>query len=260
MIPFPVAPLRDVTVLVTRPADQAASLCASIDALGGEALAFPAIAIESIAIESLASSSLGGEYDWVVFVSVNAVTHGLPHIKRGPQTRIAAIGKSTATLLESHEIRIDAVPDSDFTSEALLTHPALSDIASQRVLIVKGAGGRELLHATLLERGAQVATVDVYRRVLPVLANDTLQTLERRWQEGGIDITTLTSVETLDNLTSLLTEIGRSRLQSTPFVAVSERIAAAARSRGLTGTCVLARNADDASIVGAIAAWHARAR
>ena len=259
MIPLPIAPLTGVTILVTRPAGQTESLCARIDQSGGHPIAFPTIAIEPVSI----APELGAqtpEYDWLIFVSVNAVEHGRRRVTVGERTRTAAIGKATAAALESKKIRVDVCPKNGATSEALLDHPDLKQIANQSVLIVKGEGGRELLHDALLQRGARVTTLDVYRRILPVIEAVAVQQLEHRWREDPVDIVTLTSVQTLDNLLALLTSDGRALLGSTAFVTVSERIAAAARAHGLQGFAVLSRGADDESIIGAIAAWHARAR
>ena len=96
MIPKIVPPLTGVTVLVTRPAAQGAALCAEIERLGGSAIAFPAIEIEPLAI---AAATAPVEFDLIVFVSVNAVEHGAARVSKGPQTRIAAIGRATAAAL-----------------------------------------------------------------------------------------------------------------------------------------------------------------
>lgn len=255
MIPHPIAPLTGVSVLVTRPAAQSEELCKRIAALGGEAVSFPAIAIEAIQ-----SNKAQGAYDWLIFISANAVRHGLPQIERKVGTRIAAIGKATADALAAHDVRVDAMPERGVDSESLLAHSALADVAGKNVLIVKGAGGRETLRDVLAERGAHVTELETYRRVRPEPNSGDVAALEQRWRERGIDVVTLTSVETLDNLDALLTDSGHALLRATPFVALSERIAAAARAKGLRGECVLSRGADDAAITGAIAAWHARAR
>jgi uroporphyrinogen-III synthase len=141
----------------------------------------------------------------------------------------------------------------------LLQHPALADVAQRTVLLVKGVGGRELLEPALTARGAHVETLDAYRRCIPADRSGVPQ-LEAQWRDSGIDIVTLTSVEILDSLLSMLSADGRALLAATPFVTLSARIADAARAQGLAGTCVLSRNADDDALVGAIAAWHARAR
>jgi uroporphyrinogen-III synthase len=247
--------LEGVTVLVTRPAAEAQRLCGRIEMLGGEAIAFPALAIEPI---PLAESDQ--RCDWLIFVSANAVRHGLRHIRRTETTRVAAIGKATAAALSAFDVRIDAMPEKNFSSEALLTHPAFANVGGQTILIVKGCDGRELLQETLTQRGARVAALEVYRRVRPKVDPAAIEQLEKRWHDDGVAITTLLSVETLENLLTMLTDLGRTLLKATPFVTLSDRIVAAARGAGLRGECVLSRDADDDAIVGTIAAWHARAR
>ena len=242
-------------MLVTRPTAQSQDLCARIQAQGGEAIAFPTIAIEPIVAAASQKT-----YDWLIFVSANAVRHGLPLAARAEKTRIAAIGKATAAALAAGDLRVDALPSGNVTSESLLAHPAFANVERQSVLIVKGMGGRELLHDALTSRGAQVDSLEAYKRVPPLVDPIRIQELEQRWRDDGIDIVTLTSVETLDNLLAMLSEAGRALLKVAPFVTVSERVANAARDRGLSGECILSRGADDDALIGAIAAWHARAR
>jgi len=245
----------EVTVLVTRPAAQAEELCARIEKLGGTAIKFPTITIEATPCTACEQIP-----DWLVFISANAVRFGQAQAPRAAHTRIAAIGNATARALESLDIRVDAQPEKGSSSEALLAHPAFANVAQQSVIIVKGAGGRELLHDALVQRGARVTALEVYRRALPQVDAAAVAQLETRWRDDGISLVTLTSVETLDNLVALLSAAGRALLRTTPFVTLSERIAAAAHSQGIVGTCVLSRGADDDAIIGAIAAWHARAR
>ena len=254
MIPKPIPPLTALSVLVTRPATQAQSLCARISASGGEAVAFPVMAIEPVAV-----TTPSGSFDTIIFTSVNAVHHGLANVDR-TSARIAAIGKATAAALQSAKITVDSIAPPPHTSESLLAMPEFADVANKRILIVRGTGGRDVLRAELSERGATVELLDVYRRV-PIKPTDAeIAALEDRWQSNGIDAVTLTSVEILECLLAALTARGHKLLMRSPFVAVSERIAAAARVQGLTGHCMLARAADDDSIVGAIAHWHARAK
>jgi uroporphyrinogen-III synthase len=262
LIPYPIAPLTDVAVLVTRPAAQATKLCELIRAQGGEALAFPTIVIEPVPAATMAN-----DFNWLIFTSANAVCHGLPLVTRGEHVRIAAIGKATAAALAKHDVRVDAIPQGSAQSETLLAHPAFANVQSQSVLIIKGVGGRELLQDELIQRGARVATLEVYRRALPQVDSALVAQIEQRWRpnsdkgsDRGVDIVTLTSVETLDNLIALLSDAGRALLKTTPFVTPSQRIADAARTKSLQGQCVLSRGADDEALIGAIAAWHARAR
>jgi len=254
MIPRPIPPLTALSILVTRPATQAKSLGARIASLGGEAVAFPVMSIEP-----LSATASADRYDWLIFVSVNAVQHGLGTVPL-EGARIAAIGNATATALQNANKPADIVAPPPHTSESLLAAPELSSVAGKRIAIVRGMGGRDALRAELSQRGATVEYLDVYRRVPAVPSGNDVSLLEERWQNGVIDVVTVTSVEILDCLLSLLTEKGRALLRHTAFVAPSERIVAAARAHGLTGNGILARAADDDSLTGAIAQWHARAK
>ena len=101
MIPKVMPPLAELTVLVTRPAAQAVSLCEQITQRGGTAIAFP-----TVEIEAMAAAAANG-HDLVVFVSVNAVAHGVHLIEKGPTTRVAAIGRATAAALAETSLRAD---------------------------------------------------------------------------------------------------------------------------------------------------------
>lgn len=254
MIPKVMPPLAELTVLVTRPASQAASLCEQITQRGGTAIAFP-----TVEIEAMAATAASG-HDLVVFVSVNAVAHGVHLIEKGPTTRVAAIGRATAAALAETPLRADIVPEAGFNSEALLAHPDLTLASGARVLIVRGAGGRELLQETFAARGLSVETREVYQRVRPIVADAVRNALEERWVNEGIDVVTATSIETLHNLHEMLSERGRQRLREVTLLVASRRIAEAAASLGLKGAVIVANGADDASMIGALANWRTRAR
>jgi uroporphyrinogen-III synthase len=254
VIPKVMPPLAELTVLVTRPASQAASLCEQIVQRGGTAIAFPTVEIEAVA----ATAASG--HDLVVFVSVNAVAHGVHLIEKGPTTRVAAIGKATAAALAQTSLRADIVPEAGFNSEALLAHPDLTLADGARVLIVRGAGGRELLQETFAARGLMVETREVYQRVRPVVEDAVRNAIEERWTNEGIDVVTATSIETLHNLLEMLSERGRQLLRETTLLVASRRIAEAAAASGLKGAVIVANGADDASMIGALARWRTRAR
>jgi uroporphyrinogen-III synthase len=258
VIPKVVPPLTDLTVLVTRPAAQCATLCEEIERQGGSAIAFPAVEIEPVAVQATVAAA--ADYDLVVFVSVNAVEHGARHVTKNTRTRIAAIGRATAAALAAAELAADIVPEAGFTSEALLAHPQLQLSSGARVLIIRGEGGRELLRDTFVGHGMTVETREVYRRVRPNVDAAKVAEVEARWSDEGIDVVTATSVETLQNLQALLTEHGRQLLSSTALLVPSRRIVAAAVSAGLRGEAIVAAGADDASMIGALAQWRMRAR
>lgn len=254
MIPKVIPPLTGLSVLVTRPAAQAETLCARIEELGGSSIRFPTIAIEPH------SAPPAEPCDLVVFVSVNAVQHGRHLVAPNANIKVAAIGRATAAALRDAGLTVDYVPEAGFTSEALLSHPQLSLSSGMRALIVRGEGGREMLQAEFATRGLIVHTREVYKRVRPQIDVAAREAIENEWSEGDIDIVTLTSIATLDHLREMLSDRGNSLLKRTPVLVVSTRIAEAVRGADLQGEIVMAPAADDASIIGALSQWHARAR
>ena len=254
MIPAIVPPLLTLSVLVTRPLPQAAALGASIAAFGGEPILFPSIAIEPIA------AAAPQPHELVIFVSVHAVEHGARLIQKMASTRIAAIGKATAAALAAANLPADIVPIASETSEGLLDHADLQTSSTQSVLIVRGEGGRETMREAFVARGSVVSTLEVYRRVAPSVAAADIDALESRWSEQGIDVVTATSVETYLKLEALLSERGKALLRQSTLLAPSERIVAAARNSGFTGDALVSGGADDASLLGTLALWRARAR
>ncbi len=263
MIPAPTPALTSLSVLVTRPVDQGASLCRRIEALGGEAVALPAVVIEPLAEPVLVSTDPAPgphAYDVVIFVSQNAVTHGLKAVPRTPEMLFAAIGKATAAALSAAGAAPAIVPEAGFTSEALLEHPGLQADSIERVLIVRGGTGRELLEETLSARGIEVDCLEVYRRIPPVADTAARTALEARWQGEGIGVVTATSGEILHNLYQMLTDAGRALLIATPVLVVSQRIATAARDLGWQAEILVAPAADDDTLIGTLATWRTRAR
>ena len=78
------AALAATSVLVTRPREQAAALCAKIEAHGGTAIGWPAVKIapRSADHEALARLDQVEAEDIAVFVSRNAVKHGAQLLQR----------------------------------------------------------------------------------------------------------------------------------------------------------------------------------
>ncbi|MEQ1578954.1 MAG: uroporphyrinogen-III synthase [Steroidobacteraceae bacterium] len=263
MIPAPTPALTGLTVLVTRPADSGASLCRKIASLGGDAIPLPALVIEGLTEPVTVSTDPEPgphPYDVVVFVSPNAVTHGLKAIARTPDTVIAAIGKSTAAALTAAGAAPAIVPEAGFTSEALLAHPGMQADSLHRVLIVRGGGGREVLEEALVARGIEVDYLEVYRRVPAELDDTARGKLLQRWRDGGIEVVTATSGEILTNLHRMLGVDGQALLAAATILVVSPRLADAARALGCHGEILVAPAADDDSLAGMLARWRTRAR
>ncbi len=248
--------LNGIGVLVTRPAHQAGPLCDRISSAGGRPIRFPLIAIRDLSTTPEVEARLTAleTYHIAVFISPNAVAIGLAAITRlggpPPALKLAAVGQGSARALE----RVlgtppDIVPKDRFDSEGLLMLPAMQTVEGQRILILRGEGGRELLAETLRRRGATVDYVELYRRERP-----PPDSAERDWQ-SKTDIITITSGEALHNLIALTSPQARSALLDMPLVVVSERIAALARDLGFRRPAIITDQAGDEAILQALAQW-----
>lgn len=232
-------------VLVTRPAAQAERLCRLIASAGGRPVPFPAIEIRPAESPAPVRRLLTQPWDLIVFVSRNAVEYSLPLLPEGrlpTDPQLAALGRATALALSAAGRTADLIPTTRFDSESLLALPELAVMSNKRVLIVRGQGGRPLLGDALIERGADLAYAEVYRRVVP---DADPAPLLARWEQD-VQLATATSGEILNNLLTLVGTDGRTLLLATPLVVVSERTARTARRIGFARVELATRAADEA--------------
>lgn len=245
--------LRGLGVLVTRPAHQAAELCALIDKAGGSSLSFPALQISPSESPHEATSLLHRHADLFIFISPNAVSHAIYLLGEDSlpgAARLAAVGSATAQALLEAGYRVDLQPAERFDSEGLLALPELARLQGQRVVIVRGEGGRALLGDALKARGAELVYAEVYRRGLPEIDPGPL--LER-WQEQ-VDLVTTTSGEILTNLVAMLGRAGWDLLRRTPLLVISDRMRQHAEQLGFE-TLLVAENATNKAIVTCLCEW-----
>ena len=248
--------LNGLHVLVTRPVHQAANFQHLLEQAGAIPYAWPLLAIRSMdtAPETLLQLRDNQHYQLVIFISANAVQYGLqllPDTNGLSGVKLGAIGKQTAHALQAHGLSASLVPPQGFSSEDFLDLPEVQQLSGQRVLIVRGDQGRELLAETLQQRGARVDYANVYQRICPANDPDGLKQLHDRQQ---LDIICLTSSEALHNLLFLLH--GAPWVKTIPLLAGSGRIAEDARRAGFTNTIIVADSPADAAMLDALLHWQ----
>ncbi|MCM5705248.1 uroporphyrinogen-III synthase [Larsenimonas salina] len=143
-------------------------------------------------------------------------------------------GASTAEVL-SHGLGEDVgapPPGSGSASEALLSMPAFKAeaVSGQRVLLVGGEGGRTLLHETLMQRGASVDTLALYKRTVHTPEPHHQRVLE----DGAFRALILTSAEQLEHLLLWCSDSTKKR----PLVVSSQRLAETASFHGFTAITI----------------------
>jgi uroporphyrinogen-III synthase len=247
--------LAGLTVVVTRPARQALRFTQLLRDRGAATVAFPVLDIEPVTLDASARSALALDAcDWVVYTSANAVEFSLPQLGRPARARVAAIGRATARALASAGVQVSAVPETGADSEGLLAHPEFAEPRGQRVLVVKGVGGRDALRAGLAARGAQVSTAEVYRRTRLAPAAAALDELDRARGSGSVAVA-VTSVEVLESLLAAAPAGRYGWLRDAPLLVPGERVAAAARRLDWRGPLIVAHSAEDDSMLDALELW-----
>ena len=252
---MPEASLQHRSILVTRPADQAAVFCRMVADAGGEAVSFPVIEIapRKLTVRERELLRSWQQFDLALFISANAVSHVLRYVDTtGDCPQIAAVGAKTAAAIVRAGLEVALVPEQGFNSEALLALPELQAIEGKRVLLLKGEGGRDLLREELRRRGGEVQEIDLYQRRMTSVDPEPVN---RQGIMGTIDLVAVTSNEGLSNLLELLGEQGQNWLLKTPLLAGSSRIAEQARSRGFQ-KIIVAADPGDESMFRAVLQWN----
>ena len=253
-------PLDGYSILVTRPEDQAHTLIADIEKHGGLAVFAPMIVIQPKRDDPRAVQLIKQVRDYaaVIFISKNAVEYGMQMIMAAKQSladrEIYAVGVGTGGRLRELGIVNVHVPKGEFSSEGLLKMPGLSahEIDGQRVLIIRGAGGRELLAQALQQRGASVDYCEVYQRSVP---DTSLSKLLSTHHLSAPDIAIITSPEALTNLATKIDQEGLDVLYDVPLMVAGGRTAQEVERLGFTMEPVVVDNPGDQCILEALIRW-----
>ncbi|MCZ6831076.1 MAG: uroporphyrinogen-III synthase [Gammaproteobacteria bacterium] len=241
--------MNEPAVLVTRPTGQSEALCTGLRAQGLQPVVCPLIEIEAFpqpnAQQRQCLLALK-EYQHLVFVSVNAVRCGMRWIEDyWPQLPLDlnwyTVGDASARELARYGVTVQR-PEIETNSEGLLALADLQDVKDQKLLIIKGEGGREKIRETLQQRGARVEELTTYRRHRPALADGELYAII---EKHHCQLLLLSSGESLHNMVSLLNAEELLQVQQLAVVAPGTRVAALARTSGFSQVITAASATDD---------------
>lgn len=243
-------------IMITRPAHQAGPLAQAISAAGGHAFLFPTLEIRPTELSATDQDRLlqVNHYDILIFISPNAVEHGLNQINTimplADNVLIATIGQGSARALR-HKLgkNPDIVPETEFNSEGLLATPAMQDVTNKRILIIRGNPGREHLKQGLEQRGARVDYLGVYQRSIPGINSTELELkLEQYLQKKQIAAIVMTSAESLNNLLEMVPATVKHQLLQLPLVLINQRLVKVAEAAGFTNRLYVAPAASDEAV------------
>jgi uroporphyrinogen-III synthase len=237
-------------VLVTRPEKQATELVEAIRRRGARPILFPCLEIVPRS-RSAVQQDLEelGEADISIFISRNAVTHGIDYASG----KLAAIGPTTAAAIAAAGRHADICPAAGFDSEHLLAEPPFLDVAGKTIRIIRGNGGRETLADALRERGAQVDYLATYSRAVPAYPPDRLEKIARQWREGAVAATVVMSIQTLDGLWQLLPATCDDEMPRTALVSPAARVLKAVQNRYPECPVALAKSPSSTDIADCLA-------
>jgi len=197
-------------LLVTRPQPQADEWVAALRArqVNAQALPLIAIAAEGDAAVAAAWAALDAKR-LLVFVSPNAVSTFFARCPRASawpaQLQAAFTGPGTARALRdagvpAAQIVAPADDAAQFDSEALWQRLVAQPWAGERVLVVRGDGGRDWLAERLRERGADVQFVQAYRRMPPTLDGAAREHLQRALDAPAQHVWLFSSSQAVEHL------------------------------------------------------------
>ena len=241
-------------VLVTRPAHQSSALSEQLTAMGHRPTLFPVLAVRQVHSPPPHWSGV----DRVIFISANAVIFALDQLDAfSVLPDILAIGRKTAETLRLSGVRVALYAPAPFNTQALLSLPEMQQVRNQCLVIVRGVGGSPLLAEALRQRGAVVNYWEVYQRYRPDVS---VCPLLGQLQRGEIQVVVITSVESLTNFYAMIGIEGRGLLAQTILLAISRRVANAARQLSLHQHVLVSEEASDEGLIEAISRLDERTK
>lgn len=163
------------TLLATRSKNQNQYILNYFQNTNINCIDFPLINIQGVELENSQKLILDNlnQFTKIIFISSNAVEYFHQLLVRTNisitkiESRFFCVGPTTQQqFLNFFNFQIH-MPENQFDTSGLLNMKALRILnVSEKILIVRGIGGKELLKSKLEERGAIVSYLECYKRVL----------------------------------------------------------------------------------------------
>jgi len=223
-------------ILITRPQQEARELADLLAASEAKVIILPAYDFYASKlfpdqIGQLEHAAAGQPPPLLVFTSPRAVEYGLDQIPPDVllRARIAAIGPSTASLLEKAGKKVNLRPQQGYTSEDLLN--SLAKEGSTRggqahpAFILAAPGGRTALNEGLQAQGYEPHMLMVYGRRSAELVSSAVAAIEHAEKLLAV----WTSANTMNALSQRLPPPCWLRLCRADWLVISERLQRVAR-------------------------------
>lgn len=205
-------PLYGLRVMVTRPADQAEPLYASLRDLGAEVLPYPTIATAEFMdmtswkkFDDLAESK--SDNKWIIFTSENGVRYFLGRyisryddIRKLSGFKIAAIGAGTAQALDGYNLKPDFVPAKATIDSFIKEFKSEVDLSESTIIRIKGNLADNRIEENLKSIACEILPIEVYTTFVPQWPGN----MRERLFKYPPDIIVFTSGSTVDGFVKIL--------------------------------------------------------
>jgi uroporphyrinogen III methyltransferase / synthase len=196
--------LKGRTFLVTRTLEGNRSEKEKLKRLGAKVIELPLIEIGPPSNQEKVDDALRKivEFDWIIFTSANGVNSFFSRIKdKGQKVEIikakfACVGSETQKALEAQGLTPSIVPGEFRTAELGRQLALRPDIAGKKILLARAEEANREIVTLLLNAGAKIVEVPVYRTLIRRIKN-----LNNKILDQVTDIT-LTSPSTVRGLVS----------------------------------------------------------
>jgi uroporphyrinogen-III synthase len=224
-------------ILITRPRQEALQLAEMLLGTGAETIIMPthdfhATALFPDQLKLLRQAAASAVPPWLIFTSPRSIEHGLGQIPAEvlQRARFAAIGPSTAGLLEQAGLAVTLRPQRGSTTEDLLdaldAQGGSREASPPLAFICAAPGGRTELEEGLRARGYQTHMLMVYASRTAELEADAIAAAE----QAPALLAIWTSANSMNSLAQRLPAACWSRICRGEWLVISERLRRVARS------------------------------
>jgi uroporphyrinogen III methyltransferase/synthase len=218
--------LDNMTILITRQREQSVEFIAEVERRGGKAVLLPMINIQDPDSWDEVDRALQQikAYNALIFTSANGVGRffqrclvksvELVTLRR---CDVYVVGEKTKHAVEERGLSVKAVPG-EYSSAGLAEYFRSVDLRGMRFLYPRGDLGDSELIKSIVQQGATVDPVTVYRNTGPDEAD--AQAVYRHFAAGEIDVVTFASPSAALNFVALFPPEKLATMEKQPTIAV----------------------------------------
>ncbi|MBW1638851.1 uroporphyrinogen-III synthase [Microbacterium sp. CCNWLW41] len=238
-------PLTGWRVLVPRGGPWGDGVAASLRAQGAVPVVAPLINFGPTTDQETLDRALvdlaEGAFDWLTVTSATTVDVLFAHrAVIPPETKVAAVGETTAAALQAVGYKVDLVPENDNSAEGMAQQLIALETEPRRILTLRSEIAKPVLTRLLIKAGHDVSSVVAYRTVGVPVTERILRDVEN----GRINAILITSGSVAEQVREQFPNIP----ETTLLAAIGPRTAKDAKRAGLPVSVVADRQTVDALI------------